>query len=164
MSASAGLSCRLCGSDRLLRITTRKKPGPDGEERFSYQATESLRAAPDRLPFRDLSQYAHDCAPATSGHCCSPAPSSSGCSTGSRATAPGSCRDGCGSAVGCAGASLRDFRQDKLTCAKVPVKIGLDRAIAGRLLRFGVPLAASLGVEAVLLNADWSPGSCRSLC
>jgi hypothetical protein len=44
----------------LLRITTRKEPGPDGEERFSCQATELLRAAPDRLPFRDPSQYAQD--------------------------------------------------------------------------------------------------------
>jgi PST family polysaccharide transporter len=39
--------------------------------------------------------------------------------------------------------------------ADVPLRLGLDRAIAGRLLRFGLPLAASLGVEAVLLNADY---------
>jgi PST family polysaccharide transporter len=39
--------------------------------------------------------------------------------------------------------------------AKVPVKVGFDRAIAGRLFRFGVPLAASLGVEAILVNADY---------
>jgi hypothetical protein len=44
----------------LLQITTRKEPGPDGEERFSCQATELLRAAPERLPFRDLRQYAQD--------------------------------------------------------------------------------------------------------
>jgi PST family polysaccharide transporter len=42
-----------------------------------------------------------------------------------------------------------------LTVAKVPITIGLDRAIAGRLMRFGVPLAASLGIEAVLLNTDY---------
>ncbi len=44
----------------LLQITTRKEPGPDGEERFSCQATEVLRAAPECLPFRDLGQYAQD--------------------------------------------------------------------------------------------------------
>lgn len=44
----------------LLQITTRRDPGPDGEERFSCQATELLRAAPEPLPFRDLSQYAQD--------------------------------------------------------------------------------------------------------
>lgn len=44
----------------LLQITTRKDPGPDGEERFSCQATELLRAAPECLPFRDLRQYVQD--------------------------------------------------------------------------------------------------------
>lgn len=39
--------------------------------------------------------------------------------------------------------------------AKVPLRIGFDRAIAARLMRFGVPLAASLGVEAILLNTDY---------
>ncbi|SEG73631.1 polysaccharide transporter, PST family [Nonomuraea solani] len=38
--------------------------------------------------------------------------------------------------------------------AKVPYRLGFDRAIAGRLLRFGVPLAGSLGLEALVLNAD----------
>jgi O-antigen/teichoic acid export membrane protein len=42
-----------------------------------------------------------------------------------------------------------------LHSAKVPVRIGLDWAIAKRVMRFGVPLAASLGVEAILLNADY---------
>lgn len=44
----------------LLQVTTRKEPGPDGEERFCCQATELLRAAPDCLPFRDLGQYVQD--------------------------------------------------------------------------------------------------------
>jgi O-antigen/teichoic acid export membrane protein len=39
--------------------------------------------------------------------------------------------------------------------ARIPVRVGLDTAIAARLLRFGVPLAASLGVEALLMNADY---------
>lgn len=39
--------------------------------------------------------------------------------------------------------------------SRVPFEIGLDRDIARKLLRFGVPLAASLGVEAVLMNADY---------
>ncbi|MEU7888151.1 oligosaccharide flippase family protein [Microbispora bryophytorum] len=38
--------------------------------------------------------------------------------------------------------------------AGVPLRLALRRDIAVRLLRFGLPLAASLGVEAVVLNAD----------
>jgi O-antigen/teichoic acid export membrane protein len=37
----------------------------------------------------------------------------------------------------------------------VPVKLGFDKEITKKLLRFGLPLAASLGIEAVLLNADY---------
>jgi O-antigen/teichoic acid export membrane protein len=37
----------------------------------------------------------------------------------------------------------------------VPVKLGFDKEIAKKLFRFGLPLAASLGIEAVLLNADF---------
>ena len=37
-----------------------KKPASNGEELFSCQATELLRAAPELLPFRDLGQYAQD--------------------------------------------------------------------------------------------------------
>jgi hypothetical protein len=43
-----------------LHALTRRAPGPDGEERFSCQATELLRAAPERLPLRDLGQYVRD--------------------------------------------------------------------------------------------------------
>jgi O-antigen/teichoic acid export membrane protein len=39
--------------------------------------------------------------------------------------------------------------------AKVPAELGFDRAVARQLLRFGIPLAASLGIEAILLNADY---------
>ena len=39
--------------------------------------------------------------------------------------------------------------------AKVPVEFGFDRDVARRLIRFGMPLAASLGIEAILLNADY---------
>jgi len=39
--------------------------------------------------------------------------------------------------------------------ANLPIKLGFDREIAKKLLRFGLPLAASLGIEAVLLNADY---------
>ena len=39
--------------------------------------------------------------------------------------------------------------------AKLPAELGFDRAVARKLLRFGTPLAASLGVEAILLNADY---------
>lgn len=44
----------------LLEVNTRKEPADDGEERYSCQATELLRAAPVRLPFRDLGQYVTD--------------------------------------------------------------------------------------------------------
>lgn len=44
----------------LLTANARKEPGPGGEERFSCQATELLRAAPDCLPFRDVRQYVMD--------------------------------------------------------------------------------------------------------
>lgn len=37
----------------------------------------------------------------------------------------------------------------------LPVRFAFDKAIAVKLLTFGVPLAASLGVESVLLNADY---------
>jgi O-antigen/teichoic acid export membrane protein len=39
--------------------------------------------------------------------------------------------------------------------AHVSPEIGFDRAVARKLLRFGLPLAASLGIEAILLNADY---------
>ena len=45
---------------QTLEIATRKNCGSDGEERFSCQATELLRAAPLCLPFRDLRQYLAD--------------------------------------------------------------------------------------------------------
>ncbi|MCP2325080.1 PST family polysaccharide transporter [Hamadaea flava] len=39
--------------------------------------------------------------------------------------------------------------------AAVPLRAGFDRAVARRLMAFGIPLAASLGVEAVLINAAY---------
>ena len=44
----------------LLDATTRKEPGPDGEERFACQATELNRATPERLPVTNLGQYVKD--------------------------------------------------------------------------------------------------------
>ncbi|GIH69064.1 hypothetical protein [Sphaerimonospora thailandensis] len=44
----------------LLEVNSRKEPGPDGEERFSCQATELLRAAPVCLPLKNLGQYVTD--------------------------------------------------------------------------------------------------------
>jgi O-antigen/teichoic acid export membrane protein len=37
----------------------------------------------------------------------------------------------------------------------LPIRLGFDREIAKKLLTFGLPLAVSLGIEAVLLNADF---------
>ena len=39
--------------------------------------------------------------------------------------------------------------------ANVPIQLGFDKKIAKKLFTFGLPLAASLGIEAVLLNADF---------
>ncbi|MDR8407478.1 hypothetical protein MTP10_01845 [Nonomuraea sp. 3-1Str] len=44
----------------LLEVNTRKPPGADGEERYSCQATELLRAAPVCLPVRSVGQYVTD--------------------------------------------------------------------------------------------------------
>jgi hypothetical protein len=44
----------------ILEINARKEPGEDGEERYSCQATELLRAAPICLPFKDVGQYVTD--------------------------------------------------------------------------------------------------------
>lgn len=41
-----------------------------------------------------------------------------------------------------------------LRAARMPFRLGLDRAVARRLLVFGVPLAAGLGVESVVLYSD----------
>ncbi len=41
-----------------------------------------------------------------------------------------------------------------LRAARVPFRLGLDRAIARRLLVFGIPLAAGLGVESIVLYSD----------
>jgi O-antigen/teichoic acid export membrane protein len=42
-----------------------------------------------------------------------------------------------------------------LWSAHLPWQFGFDRAIARRLMHFGLPLALALGVEAVLLNVDY---------
>ena len=39
--------------------------------------------------------------------------------------------------------------------ANLPIEFGFDKEITKKLLKFGLPLAASLGIEAVLLNADF---------
>ena len=39
---------------------------------------------------------------------------------------------------------------------RVPLRYGFDRAVAGRLMRFGIPLAGSLGVEAVVTNIQFA--------
>ena len=56
--APGSASTRLTVADVYARST--RNPAPDGEELFSCQATELLRAAPELLPFRDLGQYARD--------------------------------------------------------------------------------------------------------
>lgn len=44
----------------LLVLKSQKEPFEDGETRYSCQATEMLRAAPERLPLKELSQYPQD--------------------------------------------------------------------------------------------------------
>ena len=41
-----------------------------------------------------------------------------------------------------------------LRIARLPFRYGFDRAVAKRLLKFGVPLAAALGIESLLLFSD----------
>src|SRR5690606_26137991 len=41
-----------------------------------------------------------------------------------------------------------------LVLARVRIAFGFDRALAARLLRFGLPLCAGLGIEGLLLNVD----------
>ncbi|MFG2036670.1 oligosaccharide flippase family protein [Dactylosporangium sp. NPDC048998] len=41
------------------------------------------------------------------------------------------------------------------TGAGVPFQLGFERPIARRLMAFGIPLAASLGIESILLNTDY---------
>ena len=57
-SASSATSGRIDLS--LLEINTRKQPGPDGEPRYSCQATELLRAAPACLSRLGLGPYVTD--------------------------------------------------------------------------------------------------------
>jgi PST family polysaccharide transporter len=42
-----------------------------------------------------------------------------------------------------------------LWSAHMPWRFGFDRAVARRLMTFGIPLAFALGLEAILLNADY---------
>lgn len=42
-----------------------------------------------------------------------------------------------------------------MAAVRMPFRFGFSRPIARQLMRFGVPLAASLGVEAFLMNADY---------
>lgn len=42
-----------------------------------------------------------------------------------------------------------------MVAARIPLRFGLRGAVCRRLLWYGVPLTASLGVEAVLVNADY---------
>jgi hypothetical protein len=51
----------------ILEINSLKEPGPDGEVRYSCQATELLRAAPTCLPLRDLGQYVQDISSGNAG-------------------------------------------------------------------------------------------------
>ncbi|MFC4908585.1 hypothetical protein [Actinomadura gamaensis] len=44
----------------LLEVNTRKEPDADGEIRYSCQATELLRAAPERVGVKNISQFVED--------------------------------------------------------------------------------------------------------
>lgn len=46
--------------EALMAQASRRSPDTDGAERYRCQATELERAAPVRLPARDLGQYVHD--------------------------------------------------------------------------------------------------------
>lgn len=62
-SSTSSESTRLPLDDDKISVldnATRKAPGLDGEERFSCQATELLRAAPSHIRFWELRQYIID--------------------------------------------------------------------------------------------------------
>ena len=59
-SATEHLKINVPAKIAEMERATRKAPGPDGEERYSCQATELLRAAPERMGFLDLRQYVID--------------------------------------------------------------------------------------------------------
>jgi O-antigen/teichoic acid export membrane protein len=40
--------------------------------------------------------------------------------------------------------------------ARIPVRLGLDREVARKLLKYGFPLAISLGIEAIVMNAQFA--------
>lgn len=52
--------------------------------------------------------------------------------------------------IGWIATSVLVFRMGNL-----PVRLGFDKDVAKKLVRFGLPLAASFGIESVLLNADY---------
>jgi hypothetical protein len=58
-AAPSGAECPAL-SVAELHLRTRRAGSSDDEELYACQATELLRAAPDRLPFRDLGQYVQD--------------------------------------------------------------------------------------------------------
>ena len=43
----------------------------------------------------------------------------------------------------------------EMVFARLPLRYGIDREVARQLVRFGVPLAVGLGIESVLMNADY---------
>lgn len=51
----------------LLVLNSRREPFEDGATRWSCQATEMLRAAPQRLPLKELGQYREDVASGNAG-------------------------------------------------------------------------------------------------
>ena len=68
-------------------------------------------------------------------------------------------------ALAAGGAGAYSFAWGQLACnaviavlvlyfARMPLRLRFDRAVALHLLKFGAPLAVSLGIEAILLNAD----------
>ena len=107
-------------SPRWWRRPARPGAGPPAEELFSCQATELLRAAPERVPSWDVSQYVLDVGRATPACSLRSAPSPSGCSTSTRTSAAGSCRGHCGSGAehGCPSStgSWRRPRTARSTC------------------------------------------------
>jgi len=52
--------------------------------------------------------------------------------------------------IGWTATSMLVFRMGNL-----PIKLGFDKDIAKKLVKFGLPLAASFGIESMLLNADY---------
>ena len=91
----------------LLVLNSEKEPFEDGETRWSCQATEMPRAAPEKLPLKQLGQYREDVVSGNAGVLAVLKAFLVALFNRYQDPASGSCPASCSSAAGCSGASSR---------------------------------------------------------